>query len=1035
MKGSARTSKHHSKRTGRGEVNQTVSGLAPIVRPHIADVIRDCLECGRIVILCAPRGMGKSMIVTHEVDEARRRGSVVTTLAFSGQSCQQVLRRLVGLEREVVTGEQEPLARLVILEDLPDGDEKYCATVAAWLNNFARKSVGVLITIEPEAIAVSEGVANAEVMQTPRLLVSPHEMRRWDPAFGDVSPSVMERLTHGIPMLVDALRPVAASVGLSMPGGLGHAYPKAVECLAANALAVSLMDEERSLRMGMLLLDHGSYASLEALGIRVDPLLLEEIGHGAPFFGIDPKAYSFACVSSISGSHDMAYESIRRNDVGLLERAVDHLSSRGDFRPAGYLAESYLSPVECARFVSRYPLELVNAGRVALVRRAADTMVGETSNTDEGRGLLVARTALACLDGDDDAIEAGVAAIANGGGLEDVEAEIGLLAYDRRLRQALPHAWPDDIVTRIALLASDATVGTGTLPSALWVHARARTLMLEGHSHEAFRLLVVSGVPCDGASLAGALLADDFAIARTLTGDPAGPADERAMEDARAFFESAGLREQVLDEAQATSALGVLVGGADEFAGIDKAVARAVRRHDRLYQALLLNVASIADLRRDAGKRAHVRAHAAQELAHVCGSRYVERVAALLSVLAQMRLGEIPDIPAIEADSKEGSDDALGILVRMACAASRHDEKILKRLGTWAAEVPCDPELLVLLDLASIHGGEASERLGSAIPRTWGAPLDVARRRRAIENEPRNRPSRSKSLDIHAKERDAEQLEIDLLGGFTVRLGGILLPSEAWTRRKAAVILAMLAASKKHACRRFAIVEALWPEDDYMRGRSCLYSTLSSLRKTLGQSGDDEERYILGGGGLIQLNMAHASCDVDRFETKARHTLMHEGDAEWMLGQCREIEEMYRGDLFLPAFDASGMFQERRSSLRKLYSDAMVAGAEAALSLGMAREALWFARDADEPGVLREDVASCLIKALQGMGRTIEAEDAYARFATRVIDETGLPPSMTLRSLYGGIRTVRDSSVRRRIEQAAIGGRDGAAEQIEVVGG
>ena len=172
-------------------------------------------------------------------------------------------------------------------------------------------------------------------------------------------------------------------------------------------------------------------------------------------------------------------------------------------------------------------------------------------------------------------------------------------------------------------------------------------------------------------------------------------------------------------------------------------------------------------------------------------------------------------------------------------------------------------------------------------------------------------------------------------------LGDECIPEASWRRRQAKVLLAMLALTPGHLMQRHEIIAALWPDVDLARGREYLYTVLSSLRSSIGQT-PVSNQYVLGEMGQIRLDPALVSCDVDEFESMVRRISSRDASDDEVVSLCVALEGLYSGGSFVPATDALGCFRRRHDELAQRYRDAMLAGAEAASRLRDARQAAWF---------------------------------------------------------------------------------------------
>jgi predicted ATPase/DNA-binding SARP family transcriptional activator len=76
-----------------------------------------------------------------------------------------------------------------------------------------------------------------------------------------------------------------------------------------------------------------------------------------------------------------------------------------------------------------------------------------------------------------------------------------------------------------------------------------------------------------------------------------------------------------------------------------------------------------------------------------------------------------------------------------------------------------------------------------------------------------------------------QQVEIVLLGSFTVKRGGQVLHADDWPRKKASTLLKWLAFERRLL--KDQVIEFLWPESDPASGANNLYKTIHIVRQTL----------------------------------------------------------------------------------------------------------------------------------------------------------------------------------------------------------
>jgi DNA-binding SARP family transcriptional activator len=104
---------------------------------------------------------------------------------------------------------------------------------------------------------------------------------------------------------------------------------------------------------------------------------------------------------------------------------------------------------------------------------------------------------------------------------------------------------------------------------------------------------------------------------------------------------------------------------------------------------------------------------------------------------------------------------------------------------------------------------------------------------------------------------------IELLGGFRVVIGGRVIEPKAWSQRKPAALVKMLALGPGHRLRREQVMDALWPELDPPAAAANLRKALHSARRSLGA--DEGTGLILSAGDLLCLPPDGLTVDVDEY--------------------------------------------------------------------------------------------------------------------------------------------------------------------------
>jgi DNA-binding SARP family transcriptional activator len=261
---------------------------------------------------------------------------------------------------------------------------------------------------------------------------------------------------------------------------------------------------------------------------------------------------------------------------------------------------------------------------------------------------------------------------------------------------------------------------------------------------------------------------------------------------------------------------------------------------------------------------------------------------------------------------------------------------------------------------------------------------------------------------------DRPRIDVKVLGGFELRVNGGADVGMNLARRRSRSLLIFLALSKRHSLKRFELIECIWPDCDFESGRQRVYEATSFIRTKVARAARAKglNPFVVSKGqGTIAFNPDLVTCDIDRFEETARNALAADDDAR-VVDLARKAMDIYRGDLCETPHDSLQLAEARRTELRDLYVDVAVAGAVSAMREDLYSLAVRMAWAGHMKSGLREDAVLVLMEALKGSGRIADARDVYHSYARRLLDETGEPPSSSLRTAAG--RMLHTGRPRRR---------------------
>ena len=238
-------------------------------------------------------------------------------------------------------------------------------------------------------------------------------------------------------------------------------------------------------------------------------------------------------------------------------------------------------------------------------------------------------------------------------------------------------------------------------------------------------------------------------------------------------------------------------------------------------------------------------------------------------------------------------------------------------------------------------------------------------------------------------------LDIQLLGGFTVRVGETVLPEEAWHLKRARSLIKLLALAPAHRLHREQVIDTLWPDSDLGSATNNLYQTLFAARRVL--EGANLDCLVLE-EGMISLAGCLAT-DVEAFEAAAQKALKSQDPSDF-----HAALDLYHGDL-LPDDLYEEWTLSRREALRQTRLQ---------LLLGLAQ--LYEKRQDNLSGIAtlqkvlaidraNEDAHAGLMRLYALSGQRQQALRQYQALREALQAELGVEPSDGIRRLFDEIRT------------------------------
>ena len=159
-------------------------------------------------------------------------------------------------------------------------------------------------------------------------------------------------------------------------------------------------------------------------------------------------------------------------------------------------------------------------------------------------------------------------------------------------------------------------------------------------------------------------------------------------------------------------------------------------------------------------------------------------------------------------------------------------------------------------------------------------------------------------------------VEIDLLGGFAVRVDGRPIPAADWRRRKAAALVKLLALAHRHTLHREQVIDALWPDTAIDDAGPRLHKAAHFARRALG----DSSALVLSRETVWLFPDAHVVVDVEEFERSAKQALaaLDRDPVGWAAAAA--AVDQWAGEL-LPDDPYEAWLEAPRDRLQQLHSE------------------------------------------------------------------------------------------------------------------
>lgn len=246
-------------------------------------------------------------------------------------------------------------------------------------------------------------------------------------------------------------------------------------------------------------------------------------------------------------------------------------------------------------------------------------------------------------------------------------------------------------------------------------------------------------------------------------------------------------------------------------------------------------------------------------------------------------------------------------------------------------------------------------------------------------------------------EHDAETLDIRLLGGLQVRLGGEVL--EVPRSGRARALLALLVLHAGVPCERRRLAFEFWPDSSESQARTNLRNLLHTLRQA--HPSIDASLHVTP--TTLQWRPTQPTkVDVEAFVDAARAaTTADPDDAHEVIARCRAAVELYGGELLAGHHD-EWLFV-RRDALRDQYRDVLRSLATALIDSGQAGDAIAVTRELVREDPLDESGHRLRMEAHHVAGDRAGAVRAYHECVATLERELGVEPGQATVAAYDSI--------------------------------
>jgi predicted ATPase/DNA-binding SARP family transcriptional activator len=245
------------------------------------------------------------------------------------------------------------------------------------------------------------------------------------------------------------------------------------------------------------------------------------------------------------------------------------------------------------------------------------------------------------------------------------------------------------------------------------------------------------------------------------------------------------------------------------------------------------------------------------------------------------------------------------------------------------------------------------------------------------------------------------ELEVYMLGGFQVVVGGRVIPDTVWRRRKAKHLLALLALTPGHSLHRDQVLDAFWPDAPPTAAASSLYQTLHIARRILCPADQPCDYLALRAEALSLSSDKSPWIDVEAFEAAAKEARSGSDPARYQAAL-----KLYAGEL-LPQERYEDWAQGPRDQLQRAYLDLLLELAELHQDGGEYAQAITTLQRVVEISPLQEEAHAGLMRLYALTGQRQPALAQYSTLTRVLRSNLGAEPAPEHTQMYQEILTGR----------------------------